>query len=82
MVSAARWASVVRFAAVPIVSVRLASELPEAERPRFEYLSSDGESFARYVEARVNRRDPFFIRPAGGADICNIPVPIRAISAK
>lgn len=67
---------------VPILSVRLASELPEAERPRFEYLSSDGESFARYVEARVNRRDPFFIRPAGGADICNIPVPIRAISAK
>jgi peptidylprolyl isomerase len=66
---------------VPIASVRIASELPEAERPRFEYLSSESESFARYAEARANRRDPFFIRPAGGADICNIPVPVRATSS-
>jgi peptidylprolyl isomerase len=67
---------------VPIVSVRLASELSATERPRFEYLSTESESFARYVDARANRRDPFFIRPAGGADICNIPVPIRASPAK
>jgi peptidylprolyl isomerase len=67
---------------VPIVSARLASELPETERPRFEYLSTTSESFSRYAEARVNRRDPFFIRPAGGADICNIPVPVRAVPAK
>ena len=29
------------------------------------------------ADARANRRDPFFNVPAGGADICNIPVPIR-----
>lgn len=34
-------------------------------------------SFAAYADARANRRDPFFIKPAGGADICNIPVPVR-----
>ena len=62
---------------VPIVSIRLASELPQAEQPRLEYLSTDSDSFARYAEARANRRDPFFIIPAGGADICNIPVPVR-----
>ena len=62
---------------VPIQSIRLASELPEAEQPRFEYLSTESGSFARYAEARANRRDPFFIVPAGGADICNIPVPVR-----
>ncbi|MXO97314.1 peptidylprolyl isomerase [Erythrobacter aquimaris] len=61
----------------PIVTVRVASDLPTAERPAFEYLSTEGETFARYIEARANRRDPFFIVPAGGADICNIPVPIR-----
>ncbi len=61
----------------PIVSVRVAADLPEAERPEYEYISTEGETFARYAEARANRRDPFFIRPAGGADICNIPVPIR-----
>lgn len=61
----------------PILSVRVASDLPESEQPEFEYLSTEGETFARYAEARANRRDPFFIVPAGGADICNIPVPIR-----
>jgi peptidylprolyl isomerase len=63
----------------PIVSIRLASDLPEAERPKFEYLSTEGPSFARYVAARANRRDEFFIRPAGGVDVCNVPVPVRRV---
>lgn len=67
---------------VPIVSIRLASELPAAEQPRFEYLSTESDSFARYADARANRRDPFFIVPASGADICNIPVPVRRVTAK
>ena len=67
---------------VPIVSIRLASELPTVAQPKFEYLSTASDSFARYADARANRRDPFFITPAGGADICNIPVPIRPILAK
>ncbi len=62
---------------VPIVSIRLASELAPVEQPRFEYLSTESATFARYADARTNRRDPFFIAPAGGADICNIPVPVR-----
>ena len=61
----------------PITSVRIASDLPENERPQFEYLSTDTGTFARYAEARTNRRDAFFITPAGGADLCNIPVPVR-----
>ena len=65
---------------VPIASVRIASELPAADQPRFEYLSTESDSFARYADARANRRDPFFIKPAGGADICNIPVPVRAVA--
>ena len=60
---------------VPIERVRLASDMPNP--PNFEYLSTEGETFARYAETRANRRDPFFIVPAGGADICNIPVPVR-----
>lgn len=65
----------------PVLSVRVASDLPEGEQPSFEYLTTEGETFARYAEARANRRDPFFIVPAGGADICNIPVPVRAVQA-
>jgi cyclophilin family peptidyl-prolyl cis-trans isomerase len=62
---------------VGITSIRLASELPDADQPRFEYLSTESESFAAYANARANRRDAFFNVPAGGADICNIPVPVR-----
>lgn len=62
---------------VPLAAVRLASELPEAERPRFEYLDTSSPSFAAYVRARANRKDDFFIRPAGGVDLCNAPVPVR-----
>nr|WP_115367625.1 peptidylprolyl isomerase [Alteripontixanthobacter maritimus] len=60
-----------------IQTVRVASDLPQAEQPQFEFLSTESETFAQYAEARANRRDPFFIVPAGGADICNIPVPVR-----
>jgi cyclophilin family peptidyl-prolyl cis-trans isomerase len=60
---------------VPILSVRIGSDV--AGLPAYEYLSTESTSFAQYADARANRRDPFFIRPAGGADICNIPVPVR-----
>jgi peptidylprolyl isomerase len=61
----------------PITSVRLGDELPPAERPRFEYLASDSESFARYIRVRANRNDAFYKVPADGVDVCNVPVPIR-----
>jgi peptidylprolyl isomerase len=63
----------------PIVSIRLASELPQGERPQLQILDTNSASFADYAAARVNRRDPFFNLPAGGADICNIPVPTRRV---
>ena len=63
----------------PIVSVRLVSELPAAEQPRFEYLSTEGDSFARYAGALASRRDAFFVQPAGGAEICNVRVPVRRV---
>ncbi|WBH18053.1 peptidylprolyl isomerase [Sphingomonas radiodurans] len=64
---------------VPITQIRLASELPTSDRPQFQYLSTGSETWARYAAARANRKDAFFIRPAGIADICNLPVPIRRI---
>jgi cyclophilin family peptidyl-prolyl cis-trans isomerase len=65
---------------VPIISARLGSEMEtDKSPPRYEYLSTESASFAKYADARANRRDPFFIKPAGGADICNIPVPVRRV---
>ncbi|MFZ5695823.1 MAG: peptidylprolyl isomerase [Pseudomonadota bacterium] len=63
---------------VPILSVRLASELPEAERPHFRVMDVASPSFAAYLRLRANRKDDFYDRPAGGVDLCNAPVPVRA----
>ena len=59
----------------PIVSIRMGGDVSGLSG--YQYLSTESETFARYAEARANRRDPFFIVPAGGADVCNIPVPVR-----
>ena len=59
----------------PILSVRMGNEVKGL--PTFEYLSTESVSFYRYADARANRRDAFFNVPAGGVDICNVPVPVR-----
>ena len=64
---------------VPIVSVRLGSEVAEFPQPTFEYLASDSESFAEYVRVRANRQDDFYKVPAGSVDVCNVQVPIRRV---
>jgi peptidylprolyl isomerase len=51
--------------------------MPAGERPAFHYRAADNARFAAYVRARENREPPFFTVPAGGADICNVPVPVR-----
>ncbi|KPL68510.1 peptidylprolyl isomerase [Erythrobacter sp. SG61-1L] len=65
---------------VPILSVRIGAEVRDL--PRFEYLSTDSGSFADYANSRANRQDDFYKVPAGGADICNVPVPIRRVVAQ
>jgi peptidylprolyl isomerase len=62
---------------VPILSVRLASQLPDDERPHFQYRATDNARFAAWLNERENRKPPFFTVPAGGADICNAQAPIR-----
>jgi len=47
------------------------------ERPSYEYMDTASASFARYLELRANRHDDFYIRPAGGVDLCNVQVPVR-----
>jgi peptidylprolyl isomerase len=63
---------------VPITSVRLAADVPEAERARLEVLRTDTATFAALVEARRNRRDDWYKVPAGYIDLCNVPLPARA----
>ena len=62
---------------VPISAVRIGSEIPGGGRPAFQYMDTQSASFGAYVKARANRKDDFFIRPAGGVDLCNAAVPVR-----
>jgi peptidylprolyl isomerase len=65
--------------AIPIARIRLAADMPEGERPTYEVLRSDSDAFSKVVTGRANRGGEFFIRPAGGVDVCNVPVPVRKI---
>ncbi len=62
---------------VPIRSIRLAADLKPAERLKLQALRTDTPLFEAIVEARRNRRDDFYKRPAGHIDLCNVPLPVR-----
>lgn len=62
---------------LPIVSARLASDLPQAERPVVRILDARSATFAAWMKARANRQDAFFIRPAGAIDLCNALPPVK-----
>ena len=64
-----------------IKSLRLASELPASERVRLEVLRTDTPTFTALVDSRRNRHDEWFVRPAGYIELCNVPLPVRPVSA-
>jgi peptidylprolyl isomerase len=68
---------------MPVIqSVRLESDLPEAERSRLEVLRDDSASFKALAEARRNNPDPFIVNPAKRIELCNVPIPVRKIGSK
>ena len=60
-----------------IQSVRLAADLPPAQRPSVEVLRTDSATFTTLIEAKRNRRDAFYAVPAGKIDLCSIDIPVR-----
>lgn len=62
---------------VLIQSVTLATDLPQAVQKRVQVMRTDSPSFRAYLAARAGRRDPFFVSPAQGVTLCNVPVPAR-----
>jgi peptidylprolyl isomerase len=62
---------------LPIKAMRVAADLPESERTKVEVLRTDTELFQKLVEARRNRRDEWYVRPAGKIEIGNVPLPTR-----
>lgn len=66
--------------ATQILRVRLASDLSPSERLHLEVLRTDTPTFAALVESRRNRSNPWFHYKAGKIDVCNVPLPVRAVS--
>ncbi len=61
----------------PIRRIRVASDLPPAERPAFEALKTGSATFRTLTESRRNRRDAWFHAQAGAIGVCNVPLPVR-----
>jgi len=59
------------------ITVRLAADVPAAQRTNLEVLRTDRPVFHKYIDARRNRREDWFIDPVGHIEICNLPVPVR-----
>jgi hypothetical protein len=65
---------------VPIVSVRVASDLPAGERTELELLRTDTPTFTAFLEARRTRRESWYLDSVGHVELCNVPLPVRAKS--
>ena len=67
---------------VPIRTIRVAADVPEAERSSIEIMRTDTATFRALIESRRNRREDWFQVPAGHLEIGNMPVPVRPKSAR
>lgn len=63
---------------VPIKAIRLAADVAPDERTPLQVLRTDTPTWDAQVEARRNRHDEWYVRPAGHIDLCNVPIPTRA----
>ena len=60
-----------------IKSVRVAADVPQAERSNLEVIRTDSAAFTALIESRRNRPEEFFKVPAGRIDLCNVPIAVR-----
>lgn len=67
----------------PIIRVRVVSDLPEAERPVFEIMRTDGQAFHDAKSGRRNRTHAFFFEtPPAVIEACHMPAPVRIPEAR
>jgi len=66
---------------VPIRTVRIAADLPMAQRTPLEVLRTNSATFRAVLEQRRQRHEPWFKFSPDRIDLCNVPLPVRAIPA-
>ena len=66
---------------MPIKTIRVAADVPAAERSQLEIMRTDTAAFRELIESRRNRREDWFYVQAGRIEINNVPIPVRTRSA-
>ena len=61
--------------------MRVAADLPDAERTHIEVLRTESATFRAVLEQRRNRREDWFKFNPAHIDLCNVPLPVRPIAA-
>ena len=62
---------------IPIAWIRLGSDVPAAQRPKFEALKTDSRTFAAVLDERRTRPDPWYKHSPGRINVCNMPLSVR-----
>jgi peptidylprolyl isomerase len=62
---------------VQIQSIRVAADVPNAERAHLEVIRTNTPFFDLLVESRRNRREEWYKVPAQHIDVCNMPIMAR-----
>jgi peptidylprolyl isomerase len=60
--------------------IKVAADVPASQRTNLEVMRTDSASFATLVNSRRWRKDDFYKQPVGRIGLCNITVPVRAVS--
>ncbi|MCH8620630.1 peptidylprolyl isomerase [Undibacterium sp. TS12] len=61
----------------PIKTIKVAADVPEAERSKLEIIRTDTTTFKNIIDAQRNRGGDWYKVPAGYIDLCNVPLPVR-----
>jgi peptidylprolyl isomerase len=65
-------------ATAPIRSVRVAADVPAAERTPIQVLRTNSGTFRAVLDQRRQRHEPWFKFSPDHIDLCNVPLPVRA----
>jgi peptidylprolyl isomerase len=62
---------------LPIGAVKVAADVPEAERSRLEVMRTDSATYQSVLEAQRNRGGPWTKYTPNYLDLCNAQIPVR-----
>ncbi len=65
-----------------ILTVRVAADVDAQQRTALQVLRTDTGAFRRLIESRRFRREPWFADDVGRVGLCNVPLPVRKVSAQ